>query len=134
MPYIPRLNGDSTYRNPYYTTKNPLYQSGNPMPNCTCYAWGRAYELLGTKPKLSIDGAHRWWDYNKNNGYYTYGNTPKLGAIVCWKGGDIGHVAVVEGIQDEGNTVIISESGYALPRFEPTRLLLVVSFTIVLIS
>ena len=34
MAYIPRLNGDSTYRNPYYTTRNPLYQAGYPMPNC----------------------------------------------------------------------------------------------------
>lgn len=34
MAYVPRLNGDSTYRNPYYTTRNPLWQSGYGMPNC----------------------------------------------------------------------------------------------------
>ena len=51
------------------------------MPNCTAYAYGRAYEILGTRPNLCPNNAGRWYDYNVNNGYYPYGQTPKLGAI-----------------------------------------------------
>lgn len=67
------------------------------MPNCTAYAYGRAYEILGSEPKLSWNNAEQWYGYNKANGYYKYGQTPKVGAIACWSysyGG--GHVAVVE--------------------------------------
>ena len=79
------------------------------MPNCTCYAFGRAYELLGKKPKLSIGYAKDYYGYNKTNKYYRYGSSPKLGAIACWSGG-MGHVAVVEKI--DGNKLILSESSY----------------------
>lgn len=101
-----------TTSNSYYYSSNPFYNSGYGMPNCTCYAYGRAYELLSTKPKLSTGNAGAWWWYNKNNGYYSYGSTPKLGAIACWDKYDQnkGHVAVVEKIN--GSTVLISESHY----------------------
>ena len=50
------------------------------LPNCTGYAWGRWYELLGTKPKLSKRNAEMWFVTNDG---YKRGSTPKLGAIAC---------------------------------------------------
>lgn len=79
------------------------------MPNCTAYAWGRAYEILGYKPNLSRSHAYNWFNDNVNKGAFSYGNTPKIGSIICWNGG-YGHVAVVEAVN--GNTMTISESAY----------------------
>lgn len=71
------------------------------MPNCTAYAFGRAYEILGTEPKLSWGNAEDWYGYNKTNGCYNYGQTPKIGAVACWHyDGGGGHVAVVEKIEN----------------------------------
>lgn len=100
--FTPRLN--APYGISYYTTLNPFYNTGYGMPNCTCYAWGRAYEILGSRPNLCEHGASQWWGYNNSTGAYPSGRTPALGAIACWGR----HVAVVEKI--EGDKVTISES------------------------
>lgn len=107
----------------YYSNANIFYASGlapygsripNAKGNCTWYAWGRAYELTGTKPKSGLTGnAYTWW--NGANGKYSRGSEPKVGAIAVWKSnmpysGGCGHVAVVEKI--ENGKVYISESGY----------------------
>lgn len=94
----------------YYSNINPFYACGYGMPNCTAYAYGRAYELLGSAPKLCTSSAHKWYDYNKDGGYYKYGSEPALGAIACWSRGSSGHVAVVEAIS--GSNITISESHY----------------------
>ena len=48
-------------------------------------------------------------------GQYDYGDTPKLGAIICfYGGGDGGHVAVVEKILENGD-VLTSNSAYGIP-------------------
>ena len=122
--YSPRLTEPST-DNAYYTSWNVFHTSGygmldysgNKRGNCTCYAYGRSYENLGTKPNLSTSNAENWYNYNRNNGYYLYGSTPELGAVVVWSKGVIGnsddgagHVAVVEVIS--GDTVTTSESGW----------------------
>ena len=118
--YTPRLEAPST-TNPYYTTLNVFHTSGYGMVgnngNCTCYAYGRSYENLDSKPKLSTANAENWYNYNKNNGFYSYGKTPYLGAVAVWSKGVIGnssdgagHVAVVEVIN--GDTVTTSESGW----------------------
>ena len=109
--FVPRLTAPSKSNSYYYSNKNIFYSIGYGMPNCTAYAWGRAYELLGTEPKLSVDSAHYWWNYNKTNNYYPSGQTPKLGAIACWDNPYGGHVAVVEKI--ENNTVTLSHSEWA---------------------
>ncbi len=95
------------------------------LPNCVGYAWGRAYEMLGSRPNLCKQNAELWFDYNKNNGFYEYGTIPALGAIAVWSDGVIGnandgagHVAVVEEIN--GDTVITSESAYGGKRFFTT--------------
>lgn len=108
--FKPRLIAP-TSDNDYYFAKNIFYQSGYGMPNCTAYAWGRAYEILGTKPNLSNGNANQFWGYNLSRNSYAYGTTPQLGAIVCWNGSECGHVAVVEAIS--GNKVTISESAWS---------------------
>lgn len=98
--YSPRLTAPEKSNEYYYSDKNVFYKYGWGMPNCTCYAWGRAYEILKKEPQLCIYSAYLWYDYNKENGIYSYGQEPKLGAIACWvyKDGFSGHVAVVEKI------------------------------------
>lgn len=111
--YTPRLTSDGINGNACYYTHNPFYQSGYGLPNCTCYAWGRWCELLAQytgehTPTLSLGNADSWYQYNINNGFYEYGQTPKLGAICVWSydgGGDGGHVAVVEQINSDGSIV-----------------------------
>jgi hypothetical protein len=84
---------------------------GDTLPNCTAYAWGRFYEILGSRPTLSTGNAEDW--YGNSNDGYKRGNTPALGAIICWEGAGegAGHVAVVEQINDDGS-IITSESGW----------------------
>ena len=112
--FSPRLTAPE--RTGYYGTQNsynPFWtnsSAGN--GNCTWYAWGRAYELLGSRPQLSTGNANTWYPRNQSNGAYPYGSTPKLGAIACWATGSAGHVAVVEAINDDG-TFTISESSWS---------------------
>ena len=114
--YVPRLKAPSYSNKYYYSELNILYQVGYGMPNCTAYAWGRAYEIMGYAPDLSLNDADTWWDYNKENHSYNYGQKPKLGAVACWEyttGG--GHVAVVEQIKD--GEIIYSNSAYGGEEF-----------------
>lgn len=119
MSFKPRLSAPG-YSNRFWYSLNPFYQSGYGLPNCTCYAWGRFYEISGKKPALSLGNAEDW--YGKDDGYER-GRTPKLGAVICWRkgragyGGDgAGHVAVVEKIYADGS-ILISQSGWRSSRF-----------------
>ncbi len=99
--------------------ENPFMVQGNygsTLPNCTAYAWGRFYEIIGSKPNLCVSygGTHNAeFFYQDDADGYVRGDTPALGAIICWEGvGDrAGHVAIVEQINDDGS-IITSESGY----------------------
>ena len=107
--YTPRLNAPESNNVYYYNSNYNVFQKyGYGLPNCTAYAYGRAYEILKSTPKLSWNGAGQWYDYNKSGGYYSYGSTPKLGAIACWCYSGGGHVAVVEKI--ENGTITLSNS------------------------
>ena len=113
--FSPRLYApayDNTY---YYGSKNIFYTAGYGMPNCTAYAFGRAYEILGTEPNLSHGNAEDWYGYNKATGAYDYGSTPKVGAIACWSHYGGGHVAVVESISN--GTVTMSNSAWSGTNF-----------------
>ncbi len=101
--FTPRMSAPSS-GDYHYTSENPYYTTGYGMPNCTAYAWGRAYEILGTKPNIPCANASAWYSNNQSSGAYPYGRTPKLGAVACWSH----HVAVVEAIN--GNQVTVSES------------------------
>lgn len=114
--FSPRLSAPSSSNKYYYSDLNAFYKYGYGMPNCTAYAYGRAYEILGSEPKLSWNNAEQWYGYNKANGYYKYGQTPKVGAIACWSyncGG--GHVAVVEKV--ENGQITFSNSAWSGKNF-----------------
>lgn len=115
--FTARLTAPAKTNPYYYSDKNIFYKNGWGMPNCTAYAWGRAYEILKKEPQLCIYDAYQWFDYNKNNKIYAYGQTPKLGAIACYKyiGYSSGHVAVVEKIV--GDTVYYSNSAWSGQEF-----------------
>lgn len=115
--FSPRLSAPSKENKYYYSDANLFYKYGWGMPNCTCYAWGRAYEILKSKPELCLYSAYLWYDYNKENKLYSYGKTPKLGAIACWvyTSGTSGHVAVVEKITSD--TITLSNSAWGGSEF-----------------
>lgn len=86
---------------------NPFYAVGL-VGECTWYAWGRAYEILGSRPYVSTSGAGAWFNgttaYPKSTNYYA----AKVGAIACYKN----HVAIVEAVGSNGAPSAISEGGY----------------------
>ncbi len=111
--YVPRLSSAGMVGNPcwYSSALNPYYPA-NGLPNCTCYAYGRWAELLGRQPVgLSLNNAEDWWATTTG---FTRGQTPKLGAIICFADGPysgLGHVAVVEQFNSDG-TITFSNSAY----------------------
>lgn len=114
--FSPRLSAPSSSNKYYYSNLNVFYKYNYGMPNCTAYAYGRAYEILGSEPKLSWNNAEQWYDYNKSNGYYKYGKDPKVGAIACWSyNGGGGHVAVVEKV--ENGQITFSNSAWSGKNF-----------------
>lgn len=133
MAFIPRfvtpLDG-----NPYYNTianggystcsignkKSGIWKSTlDTLPNCVGYASGRYNEIgrYGTF-KYAIPGnAEDMYAYAQQMGL-PVGQTPKLGAIICWSKGKTwnasdgeGHVAVVERVVSS-TEIIVSESGW----------------------
>ena len=96
----------------------PSYGPGNVLANCVGYAYGRAWEILGSDPGLCINQASAWYTYNDG---YPRSNTPSLGAIACWDDGASGHVAVIEEITYSGGVPVsctVSESVYGGAYFQ----------------
>lgn len=114
--YTPRLTSDGMWGSKYWYNDNPFEASGYGLPNCTAYAYGRIYELTGSKPTyLPTGNGGAWYTYNSTYGMCEYGNEPRLGAIACWsEPNEAGHVAIVEQINQDGSFVI-SQSGYQRP-------------------
>lgn len=125
--YSPRLTAPSTTNKNYlhYTRGGYNYCiriSGNScLPNCVGYAWGRWREILGKKHNLSLSNAENWWGHTSDG--YKRGQTPKVGAVMCWRKGKAGvasdgagHVAVVEKVNSDGS-VTYSNSNYSGTRF-----------------
>ena len=104
--FSPRLSTPESGNKYYFSNLNVFYASGYGMPNCTAYAYGRAYEILGYEPDLSWASAGQWYDYNRTVGAFDYGTTPRVGAIACWSYSGGGHVAVVEQIDSYGNMTL----------------------------
>lgn len=133
MAYKARTTAPSTDNKYYIHTskggKNKcILISGNScLPNCVGYAWGRSMEISGGKMnKLSLSNAELWYGNTKDG--YKRGSTPKLGAVICYRKGQVGvgndgagHVAIVEKIYSDGS-ILISESGYKSFRFRTTKL------------
>lgn len=113
--FTPRLTAPESDNKYYYSDINVFYKYGYPMPNCTAYAFGRAYEILGKEPQLSHNAAGRWFTDNAESKAYKTGTTPKLGAVACWSYDGGGHVAVVEKITED--EITFSNSGYGYKNF-----------------
>lgn len=103
-----------------------LIGGGSVLPNCVGYAWGRAYEELGTAPKLSRRNAEDWYGYTADG--YQRGKTPRAKSIICWRAGatgkgsdGAGHVAFVEKVYANGD-IETSNSAYGGTRFYTKKL------------
>lgn len=95
--------------------------NGSALPNCVGYAWGRAYEIMGSRPTLSKNNAERW--YGEEAEGYIRSQTPRVASIICWAKGvagdssdGAGHVAVVEQVNSDGS-ILTSNSDYSGRRF-----------------
>lgn len=114
--FTPRLDSTGMEGSFYWYSENPFYQSGYGLPNCTCYAWGRFWEISdpnGTgenKPTLPTGNAGTW--FPNVTGYET-SQSPQLGAVICWEhtGGGAGHVGIVEQINEDGS-ILTSNSAW----------------------
>lgn len=118
--FTPRLNSDGIEGEKYWYSGSPFYTAGYGLPNCTCYAWGRFWEIsdksdgtkdYSSKPTLPTSDAGTW--FSRVTGYDT-GKTPKLGAVICWgdNSGGAGHVAIVEKIDEETGDIVTSNSAW----------------------
>ena len=106
--YVPRTTNPGT-GGKFYGYDNPFPEPGW---NCTWYAFGRAYEILGYKPNF-YGNARDWWGNNQRTKTFPTGSEPRPGAIACWWGNSTyiyGHVAVVEKV--ENGVVYTSSSSY----------------------
>lgn len=97
---------------------SPTDPGCNVLANCVGYACGRFNEIIGSmKYKTLCCNAENFIERAKEAGL-KIGQTPKVGAIMCWQKGatlsgndGAGHVAIVEAVYDN-NHVYTSESGY----------------------
>lgn len=95
--------------------------TGSVLANCVGFCYGRWLESANeTTCRLSTGDAENWWDYPDG---YERGQTPKQGAIMCWRKGAAhygedghGHVEFVEQVNADGS-VITSGSNYGGTRW-----------------
>ena len=117
--FTPRLDDTGIVGDFHYYSQNPYYQSGYGMPNCTCYAWGRFWEIGdpqdtgANRPDLPMGNGGQWFAQAVSDGIYQTGQTPQLGAVICFSdnNGGSGHVAIVEEIASDG-TITCSNSAW----------------------
>ena len=109
--FTPRLSKEGMLNSKYwYSNTNPFYPADYGLPNCTCYAWGRFWEISDVIPHLPTGNGGDWWGSVSG---YEVGQTPQLGAVMCFDDPNgAGHVAIVEEILANGD-VISSNSGYS---------------------
>lgn len=123
MQFIPRLTAPSQTDLHWIKTTYGGYnkcilinsETGSVLPNCVGYSWGRFLEVNNiTDCSLSRGDAENWYGHNDP---YQRGQTPKLGAVICWSSSSgAGHVANVEEIKPNGN-IVTSNSAYNGRRF-----------------
>lgn len=98
------------------TLWEPNVSTANPYPywngNCTWYAFGRLWEVSGTRPPVIYSDAGDWYSNAPSYGYNQLSqDAPRVGAIACWGGGTYGHVAFVEAV-NSNRSIVISESNW----------------------
>lgn len=122
MSYTPRTSAPDTtdprWINVNYGGYNRCIvrdSTGSVLPNCTGYVHGRWMEIAGrtSETSLSLGNANTYYNYADG---YTRSNQPSLGAVACYTG-SLGHVAIVEEISSDGNSITLSESNYSGARF-----------------
>lgn len=108
--FTPRLSKEGMLNSKYwYSNTNPFYPSGYGLPNCTCYAWGRFWEISNVIPTLPTGNGGEWWDSVLG---YEKGANPALGSVLClYQPNGAGHVAIVEEIH--ADYIVTSNSGYS---------------------
>ena len=132
--YVPRRTAPS-YTNPFYLKSGMggynrciLIQGNSCLANCVGFAHGRLLEQGGStgNSKIPTCNAEDWLAVAKANGLKT-GATPKLGAVIVWKSGNLwngrdgcGHVGVVEEVYPDGS-ILVGQSNYGGTRFFLTR-------------
>lgn len=104
----------------------PVYWSGDAIPTggqntlqkfqCTWWVWGRATQYLaenGTVWRYYPTTSGHGKDYFGNNRWFESGQEPRANSIVSWWGPytQWGHVAYVEGVNTETQTVYYSHAG-----------------------
>ena len=96
---------------PEYTVFNYFSSKGS---NCTWYAHGRMMQLGYCKEALDSMrfNAHTWADHAARGAEVT--DTPEAASIAFWDdnasfGGSLGHVAVVEAVEEDGS-ILVSDS------------------------
>ena len=128
IPFTPRLKqptyNTKAYINVEYGGKNHAIlgnedgriTKGSVLPNCTGYVHGRVIEIIGDDKMLCFGNAENYWDYKQDG--FKRGQTPKVGAIACWRKGKAGyskdgagHVAFVENVNSKGD-ILTSDSGW----------------------
>ena len=108
--FVPRKTAPT--RSDYWYNEsrgNKAYSMWCNNGNCTYYAWARASEILGrTYDGTTGNGS----DYGGPDKYKT-GTEPRPGSIITWyKPGGAGHVAIVEEVSSDKQTIWTSESGW----------------------
>lgn len=114
--FKPRLDSSGISESKWWGSQNIFTAAGYGMPNCTCYAYGRAAEIAGKFLSLPGNDAGNWY---ANATSFSRGKTPRLGAIAVWgksNKGYAGHVAVVEEIKSNGD-IVTSNSAYGSTYF-----------------
>lgn len=115
MSFTPRTTlGD--FLNSQWATY-AVQRTGVYFPNCFTYATARISEIVGYNQPLDpqdckVNGAQDLWNTHHSN--FTQSSTPKAGALMIWRSGQYGHVAVCE--NDSGTAW--SQSNYGGATFE----------------
>lgn len=102
------LNNEVEYRNGKFMTSN----EGNTLSykQCTWWANARASQFLGENyPTLQGNGGD-YYDINKKNNWFEYGDVPKPNSIVTYQFGEYGHVAYVEAVDYVNGKIYISDA------------------------
>lgn len=107
--FKPRLTAPEKSNPFYFSKKNIFYRDVGPDPNCTRHSLARYAEVCGiwlpvVNKKMNASGnAEDWFDVIKASGKFCCSNEPRLGAVACWRVGNIrngkdgaGHVCNVE--------------------------------------
>lgn len=117
---------------PWWISNDPGYPGINPclvrdsstgsvLPNCTGWAWGAFAWHWGNNVPAQIWGwrdAKNWYNDAVTVANYQRGQDPVLGAIICFtETNGAGHVACVEQITDNGQSIYCSESDYSGNQF-----------------